>query len=264
MHEEDLEAVARLLEESDSLARMARAAARMPADPGSDATGSVTVTLDERGQVATVKLAASWRRRLGPDRLAEAVVEAVADASTRRLAAWAAAYGEGSGRSLDAPSADADLRPADNTEADAAVWDRGDFQRKLQEVATAPMSEADRLVALTGLLEIIEDIERGLDEVSGKLRAAVTSTFTGHSPGRHVTATVTGTGQVTAIRIDRTWMNEAHEINIGRHLAAAIRAANDQLAAQGVNRLVAESPLGNVQRAAQDPLGLARRLRLSD
>lgn len=44
LHDEGLDAVARLLEESDSLERKARAAARVPAEPGLDATGSVTVT----------------------------------------------------------------------------------------------------------------------------------------------------------------------------------------------------------------------------
>jgi DNA-binding protein YbaB len=134
----------------------------------------------------------------------------------------------------------------------------------LQEVATAPMSEADRLAALTGLLDLVQDIERGIDEVSGKLGAAVDATYTGRSPDRHVVATVTGAGEVTAIRIDRPWANEAHEINIGRQVASALRAAYDQVAARGVHTLIAESSLGSVQRAVQDPLGLARRLRLSE
>jgi hypothetical protein len=52
------------------------------------------------------------------------------------------------------------------------------------------MSEQDGLVALTGLLELIEDIERSIDEVSGTLRTAVAATHTGRSPDRRVTATV--------------------------------------------------------------------------
>jgi hypothetical protein len=53
--------------------------------------------------VAAVVVTAGWRRRLGRDRLADAVIEAVSDASARRLAAWGAAYGEASVR----PAADA-------------------------------------------------------------------------------------------------------------------------------------------------------------
>jgi hypothetical protein len=126
LQEDDTEGVARLLEESDALERVARAAARAPAEPGSDGTGSVTVTLDERGLVATVTVDAGWRQRVPRDRLGDAVIEAVSDASARRLAAWGAAFDEGS----DDPVDDLPRETGHGPVAGGVAWDRGDVQRR--------------------------------------------------------------------------------------------------------------------------------------
>jgi hypothetical protein len=69
---------------------------------------------------------------------------------------------------------------------------------------------------------------------------------------------------VTDVKFSRAWLHEAHEANIARQITSAFHAAYDQAAAHGVDRLIADSPLGKVQRATQDPFGLARRLRLTD
>jgi DNA-binding protein YbaB len=126
------------------------------------------------------------------------------------------------------------------------------------------MSDADRRAALTELLELAQAIERGIDEVSGKLQATLNATHTGQSPDRHVRVSMTGAGDVTAVRFDRAWLREAHEINIGRQITAAFGAAYEKVAAHGVRRLIADSALGQVQRATQDPFGLAHRLRMTD
>jgi DNA-binding protein YbaB len=107
-------------------------------------------------------------------------------------------------------------------------------------------------------------VERGLDDVSARLRSTIDATYTGRSTDRHVTVTVTGGGEVTGVRYDRGWLRDAHEINIGRQTMSAFTAAYESAARCGVDRLIADSPLGGVQRMAQDPFGLARRLRLRD
>jgi DNA-binding protein YbaB len=250
MPDDRLDPLAALCEEGDALLREARSAAQAPAGPGSDPTGSVRVTLDGQGRVAGVTVMTGWRQRLGADRLADAVVEAVRDASMRRLEAWGAAYGSGPGNG--------------GPLTDHVEFDRDDFRRQLQAAATGHMSEADRRAALTGLLELAQSIERGLDEVSGGLRATLSAIHTGQSPDRHVAVTMTGGGEVTAVRLDPAWLREAHEINVGRQVKAAFRAAYELVAAHGVRRLIADSSLGEAQRATQDPFGLARRLRLRD
>src|SRR4051794_7700162 len=93
MSDDRLEPLARLCEEGDALLRDARSAAEVTAAPGSDPTGSVRVTLDDQGRVAGVTVVTGWRQRLGTDELAGAVVEAVRDASMRRLGAGGGADG---------------------------------------------------------------------------------------------------------------------------------------------------------------------------
>jgi DNA-binding protein YbaB len=254
MPDDRLDAFGRVVEEGDAFLRTARSAAQVSGAPGSDASGSVTVTLDSQGRVTRVVVANGWQRRLGADGLSDAVVEAVRDATMQRLNAWGQAYGEGS---TEAPASAA-------AGADDMGVDRGELQRRLQAAATGPMSAEDRRAALYELLELAENIERGIDEVSGKLQATLTATHAGQSADRHVTVTVTGGGDVVGVRFDRAWLREAHELNVGRQITGGFRAAYEKVAAHGVTQLIADSPLGAVQRATQDPIELARRLRLTD
>jgi DNA-binding protein YbaB len=255
--DDPFDGLAHLVEEGDAIVRDARSAEQVSAPPGSDTTGSVSVTLDRQGRVERVSVAAAWRQRLGTEKLPDAVVQAVRDAAIRRLGAWGAMYGDGT---PDGHAADG--HPGPGSVSVGAV--REDFERRLQAVSARPMSGEDRRAALSELLALAEAIERGVDEVSGKLQATLDATYTGQSPDRHVTVTMTGGGDVVAVRFDRAWLRQAHEINVGRQLSAAFRAATENVAAQGVRKLIADSSLGEVHRVTQDPLGLARRLRLTD
>lgn len=195
---------------------------------GSDATESVSVRLNAQGQVGSVSVAAGWQRRLGVDGLPDAVVEAVRDAAVRRLGAWGSAYGQNSA----GPSPSSGVA-AGNAVADRVPLDRDDFQQRLQAAATGPMSGEDRRAALLELLALAQAIERGIDEVSGKLQATLNASYSGHSPDRHVTVSMTGGGEVSAVRFDRAWLREAHEINVGRQITAAFGVAYQQVAAHG-------------------------------
>lgn len=58
---------------------------------GMDASGVVRMTLGADGLPSTIEVAAGWERALRPDQAAVAVAQAFADASGRRMAAWAEA-----------------------------------------------------------------------------------------------------------------------------------------------------------------------------
>jgi DNA-binding protein YbaB len=68
----------------------AGASLREPA-AGTDATGSVTVSLDSDGRVADVRPTPRWRDQLSTDQLGDAVVEAAQAAAINRLDAWSQA-----------------------------------------------------------------------------------------------------------------------------------------------------------------------------
>jgi DNA-binding protein YbaB len=204
-----LEALGQLLGEADAARERTRAAAARTADArGSDSTGAVTATLDGDGHVSAVQVAGGWRRWLDPQELGDAVRESVQAAAVARLAAWGEAYADDS-----APSSDV---------ARAASPVHDDFAEQLREASTARMSSADGRAALLELLAMAEAVERGLDEVSARLRSTIDATHTGRSTDRHVTVTVTGGGEVTEVRFDRGWLRDAHEINIGRQTMSAL------------------------------------------
>lgn len=236
-----------LYEAGEQFVRRARSAKDAVGAPGTDASGAVSVTLDPDGRVAAVSVVAGWPQRVSEDRLGEAVRSAVQNAVSHRVAAWGESYASGAGESSSAP----DPFP-----------ERAELQRRLRAAASGQMSGEDLRAALGELLAMARDIEQGLDEVSAKLRSTLGAAHTGRSPDRHVTVSMTGGGEVTAVRFEGSWLRQAHEINIGRQATAAFRAAYAEVAAHGVQRLIADSPLGAVQRAGQDPLGLARRLRV--
>ncbi|MEV6370131.1 hypothetical protein AB0L86_24910 [Micromonospora musae] len=46
----------------------------------------------------------------------------------------------------------------------------------------------------------------------------------GHSPHREVTVELTGSGDVTTVRFNRSWLRDAHEANLARQLTATFQA----------------------------------------
>ncbi|MEU4157791.1 YbaB/EbfC family nucleoid-associated protein [Actinoplanes sp. NPDC026670] len=239
MFDDRLRALAVLRDDGEALLRRARSAAHAPGEAGSDSTGSVTVTLNEHGRVATVSVVNRWRSSLTREQLGEAVAEAVRDASVRRLTAWGDEY----------------ARPV----APEPVPPPARLQQHLEAITSAPLSGADREAALVVLLHVVESIEQGLDEVSSRMQQTLSATHTGHSSHREVTVELTGGGDVVAVRFKRSWLDDAHEANLARQIVMAFRAAYEQVAAHGVERLIADSPLGEAQWVMQDPFGFARR-----
>ncbi|MBL7258749.1 hypothetical protein [Paractinoplanes lichenicola] len=248
MSDDRLDHLRELAEQGEALARQARTAEeRASGATATDAAGAVTITLDGDGRVSGVAVASGWRRLLGSEALSQAVIEAVQAATVRRVEAWGDAY-------------------ADQTPAESPVIDRDDFARRLQAAADGggPMSPEDSQAALRELLSLVESIDQGLDQVSAEVGGALAATFTGRSPDRKVQVTVTGGGDVADVTYDRAWLLQAHEINIARQTAAAFRAAYEEAGRHGVQELIGRSKLGEAQALLQDPLGLARRLRLTD
>ena len=86
----DLADLNRLTAELAGLSHGFGAAQRSLAEPaeGSDATGAITVLLDERGRVAAVRPSSRWRQLIAGDQVGEAVVEAAQAALVARLDRW--------------------------------------------------------------------------------------------------------------------------------------------------------------------------------
>ncbi|SDT74718.1 YbaB/EbfC family nucleoid-associated protein [Actinoplanes derwentensis] len=242
MFDDRLAALVGLRDDGEELLRRARLAASASGGPGTDSTGSVTTALDEDGRVTSVIVASDWRSRVSEERLGSAVVDAVREAAVRRLTAWGAAY----------------VEPA-VTQGPTTR----DVHQQIESITSGSLLDGDREAALMALLEVVESIERGLDEVSGKLRQTVEAIHTGRSRHHEVAVEVTGGGEVVAVRFDRRWLRDAHDANLNRQIAAAFRAAYEKVALHGVEKLIADSPLGEAQWTMQDPFGIVRRFGLA-
>jgi len=239
-----------ILDNAEALARDAgRAQASIGSARGSDPAGAVSVELDGAGRVAKVAVAVDWRELLR-DRgtLEEAVTQAVDAATRARLETWAKVLSD----------------PESATEGGTPVQVPTDFAYRLQEAATGEVNEETGAAALSELLELLRQVEQGLDEVSGKLSATVNRALTGRSAGDQVKVTVNGGGELREVRFERRWLRQAHATDIGRQLSAALSDAYAKVDREGVAQLVAGSALGEAQRAVQDPFGLARRMRLTE
>jgi DNA-binding protein YbaB len=229
-------------------ARTAAAGAR-----GSDQAAAVTTELNLDGRVDAVHVAADWRDRLRARQtadapgLADAVVAAIRAATTARLEAWAHAV-------EDPPS----------TLAAAPVPGTGDdFLRRLQQAAASAPGDETGQAALHEILNLLKQIEQGIDQVSTAADGALRRSLQGRSRDGQAAVTMTGGGDIERIRYQRHWLRHAHTDDIARQTMAALHDAYQQLDRGGIGQLIADSPLGAAQRTVQDPFGLAQRMRLT-
>jgi DNA-binding protein YbaB len=237
-----------IIERAEGLVREAGAAkAGLGTAAGSDPSGAAGVVLGGDGRVESVTVAADWRKLLPTGALENALGAAIGAAGTARLEAWAQAV------------ADPAAVPAPGLPLEVPT----DFARRLQEAATAEVTQESGTAALNEVLSLLQQVEQGLDEVSAKLNETVNRQLTGRSGNGQATVTVSGGGEFQEIRYERRWLRQAHAVDIERQTLAALHDAYAKVDRAGVAQLIAASPLGEAQRAVQDPFGLARRMRLT-
>jgi DNA-binding protein YbaB len=199
--------------------------------------------------VSAVAVAVDWRERLrGGGTLEAAAGQAVQAATRARLETWARVFSD----------------PESATTGGPPVEVPADYSARLREAATGEVTAETGAAVLSELLELLQQVEQGLDEVSERLSATVNRSLTGRSPNDQVRVTVSGGGEVREVRLERRWLRHAHATDIGRQLLAALGDAYAKVDREGVTQLVAGSALGEAQRAVQDPFGLARRMRLTE
>jgi DNA-binding protein YbaB len=181
------EEIAELAREAEELARrLTVAPARLAGCRGTDATRAVTVELNGNGLVTTVDVARAWRDRVGAHGLGQAVLDAIRAAGTAHLERWATAVTEGP---APAPS-------------------------------PAPPPKPAPALAIADVFDLIEKAGKEAADIAG----LHTATTTRHSPGRRVTATLTGK-HVSAVDVDQAWLAQAHHTDIATAIRDAIRAA---------------------------------------
>ena len=247
--DDPLEKLAQLRDHSDVFAqKMSAVRASGSSYSGNDETGIITANLGVDGEVAGIVVGRDWRQKIGVERMAAAVQEAVRAAAIGRVQVWSEAFVEQDEADDPAPRPMALL---DDT-----------FAQRLSDAASLRMTREDSEATLRQLLALAEAIEDSIDQVSDQIQAAMNASYTGRSQSHNVSVTMTGGGDLTGIQYDKYWLMDASDIAISRETTEAFQAAYRQFGQQTTNDIIARSPLGEVKDLSEDPLALARRLNL--
>ena len=180
---------------------------------GTDATGTIRVTLDHAGQPEQITVHDSWPQRLRPDALSAATAEAFSAAATARGAAWKDAL-DRAGWQQRADRLDDRAGPA--------VTAPGELPAAFRRVPPGPPRPVSQLA---------EDVLTGLDSAAAlAARPRPASQGTGANRERTVTVTLRPGGQL-ACEISAQWAAPRTAAALNDALAQALTAARRSLAA---------------------------------
>lgn len=238
----------RLLDVRDELDRATQqyeaAAQARTSTVGTDASGSVSVTVRADGRLDGIRVRADWASRIDDRELGGAVVAAVTDAATRSSVEWGTALADG----LDAPAPR--TRPLPSTVGSLAAG--------LDEVtSTRSLVEHDR-GSLEAMVQVLERMLVEVDEVADEVEAVGRRRVVGRAPGTDVTVTLSGAAAVVEVTVGQA-ATRHHAANISRFLMDAYADALRQVGENGVAQVVERSVFGELRRIGDDPTAVAQR-----
>ncbi|MEH0981889.1 hypothetical protein [Micromonospora sp. CPCC 205556] len=203
-----------------------------------DSREGLRVALTSDGRVDLVEMLADWRRRLPPEELGSAIVEAADEATRRRTEAWAHGISSHASGDLDAPEAtDFSWLPASGSPVDESAVN---FAR--------------------GLFYVLKDSSARLDDMATELEQAAKMGSTGSDSSSRVTAVLSG-DRLCSVTLDQRWLASAEDDQVSGAVTAAIAAAYANRAA--VRAQWQESwPFNELDRMTADPFQLFANLGL--
>jgi len=239
MTQASLDRIPTLVRRQERLAARFAAGARSLAPvTGTDSRKVAHVRLTADGTIDDVKVDGGWRNlAIAPAQLAGTVMEALADAATKRFAGWAEAAME---------PEDAEL-----TEEVPALADG--FTERFFEAVGAGFDEN----GIETVIELTEDLLASMTAATEKAERAMHARFSGRSSNRHVTATSSGNGDLVGLDYDERWLESAHSFNIGRETTEAIHDAVRSAALASLETLSALQHITEFQSVSRDPDRLA-------
>lgn len=224
--------------------RLAAGAAVSGVATGSDEHGAVTVEFDTVSGTATVNVADSWRSSYEPEELGATIVRVATEAATaQRMQTWEEQVPE---------PGTAPTRPLPKT-SDTAVG------RLVEALESGSIPQSTAAVS-ERLVEMITELNRGLDETFAIVRSRAAQGYSGRTFGGNTVVTIDRSGLPVSIVFSEAWLATAHARSIGAEVNAALeiaREARDADAAAGANPL-AGTPLERFAGLATDPDALIR------
>ncbi|GAA3943353.1 YbaB/EbfC family nucleoid-associated protein [Actinoplanes auranticolor] len=212
---------------------------------GRDPSEKVRVVLATLGRIASVEVDPQWQSRIRPGDLSPAVLAAYQDAGSRRLETWAAEIGR------------TDIRPGPHDQGSVLG---GDAPAAPPEAGLGPAGESSH-ESIRRLWSLLQDATDRLDDVVRAAAARSETVMTGRDPGGHVTASLTGGGELTDLSIDEAWAAAAGARELGTSLTAAVidgYAAVDRSAQEATGQW----PFPDLDRISGSPTALLATLGL--
>lgn len=243
--------VVRLQNEAEELAQLLPSGDETAHFDGFDEWRQVRITVDHRGQVTDVEIAAEWQSTMELQDLGPSVLAAAQSAVRQRVESWAAdlrhaaattttsAEAHAQAPALFAPPAD--NRGRRNPSAGSGLPSPG---ANLQEMYHLVMDAAAQMEALA----------RATDE-------AIDMVVEGHSRQHRVTVALQN-GEITDIRFDLRWLRNASPNDVQSHVLAACHAAYQEAAERGPERLLNNRTLKELRARTNDPAALLRQMGL--
>lgn len=208
---------------------------------GFDATGTVRAHLGADGVPDSVELGANWQRRVPPERLGTAVVEACTVAAERRMEAWSQALADGGWRErVDRARAEEDAPTADGAGTGADP----------PPAAPPPVLPAGTNPRPVG--ELMEDMLTAFDRVEEIAQQPVGPQGTGTGAYGKVTVTVSRSGMSSCL-VDAQWAMYLDADAVTAALEEALAAARADLQAGGSG---GPGPGGGLDRLLAEALAL--------
>ncbi len=212
-----------------------------------DGSGAVTVTLDADGRISSVVVASRWTDSYSPDTLAAGINEAMTTAGATRLEQWGTAAAD--------PQTAVEATPGPLPHENLAERLRGVVQEDRSGSAEETMA---------ALRSLLHELNESIEQVTQDVDAHLSREYSARSPSGHARVTLAGNGTLLTLTLDRDWLERAHPTNIGREATQAIHAAYQRIASEGTETIVGRSVFGRLQSLSEDPVALARELRLRD
>jgi hypothetical protein len=135
------------------------------------------------------------------------------------------------------------------------------FVEELHALMGSTSDGDDPDLPMDELLDLLTAVNASLDAVTAEVQAHATQEFSGRSKGGNATVTVLGGGDPVAVSYDKRWLINAHEYNISRETTEAFQAAYRAAGERDTNKIIAASPLGELQALSRDPAAAAQRFR---
>jgi DNA-binding protein YbaB len=186
--------------------------------------GSVTVSLDADGSVASVLVVSTWRQEVTAEGFGALVLSTLAAARAQQFAGWA--------RELDqAMTAQVTRRPLPPVAP----------SRREIRGAQGDRLNSDAIRAVGGL-------HGAMDELVEAMRAISSAEHEGRSAGGHAVAAANAQGEVLRLELDLEWLEGAQSVRIGHEVTEALTRAVALAREHPPTEAVARSRLGRLQR----------------